>query len=62
MTDCKRCLIPEERILKGWQEFTNLDPISGLCITCLTAHVRSQIKPMDKDPADYKRAQSGEKE
>jgi len=59
---CKRCLIPEARIQKGWQEFTNLDPISGLCLSCLTAKVRASVKPMDCDPADYKRAQSGEKE
>lgn len=58
---CKSCGAAEQRKLdaKG-RELVNLDPVSGLCVNCLSKSIGP--KPMDPEPFDAKLAQAGRDE
>lgn len=55
------CGVEELRWMLDGREATNMDPVSGLCIPCLIARSRGP-KVMPSAPADYKRAQAGERD
>lgn len=54
---CKSCGLPEHRRKddKG-RDTVNLDPVSGLCVPCLAKAVCQQVKPMDPEPFDARKA------
>lgn len=55
MKTCRACGVEEQRRGTGREELTNIDPHSGLCLTCLVQSVQARPMPSPKAPIDWAR-------
>jgi hypothetical protein len=56
---CKSCDTPySKRVDERGRELVNIDPVSGLCIQCLCASSKAQVKPMGSLHVDVRKRQA----
>lgn len=52
---CKSCGLPEERRMVDGHPQLNLDPTTGLCVSCLVQS-KGGLQAMPGDPRDWQKA------